>query len=253
VSHLFHQVEEDVEEWSRLAVKVAAQLVRNLCLVTAPKTINSRLKYLELVSLQDRLVLGIFVLEGARIKRQLITFDRIVTQTELAAIASRLNAIYSGLNWAEITAKADELSSVEEQVRDYLVRILQAEEAQEYEEPYLDGLHLMLGQPEFNQGEPPRSLLELVDERRLVKTITPEGLSNQRVRVIIGSENKAEAVQGYSVVISGYGMPGAAVGTIGVIGPMRMPYARTIATISYLAAALSQLTRELYGREDTDN
>ncbi|MDO8687614.1 MAG: hypothetical protein Q7K41_03390, partial [Dehalococcoidales bacterium] len=46
-----------------------------------------------------------------------------------------------------------------------------------------------------------------------------------------------------------YGLPQEAVGTIGVIGPTRMPYARTIATIDYVSSVLSTLAAKLYGRE----
>ena len=52
-----------------------------------------------------------------------------------------------------------------------------------------------------------------------------------------------------SVVISQYGLRKEAVGTIGVIGPTRMPYARTIATVDYLSLILSGLVAKLYGRE----
>jgi heat-inducible transcriptional repressor len=69
------------------------------------------------------------------------------------------------------------------------------------------------------------------------------------VWVIIGKENKIEAIHDYSVVVSQYGLPKEAVGTIGVIGPTRMPYARTIATVGYLSSVLSGLAAKLYGRE----
>jgi heat-inducible transcriptional repressor len=69
--------------------------------------------------------------------------------------------------------------------------------------------------------------------------------------VIIGKENKAEVIHDYSVVISRYGLPEEAVGTIGVVGPTRMPYARAISTVDCLASVLSQLVAELYGKETT--
>jgi len=126
---------------------------------------------------------------------------------------------------------------------------MQAEDEQEYEEPYLNGVHFMLNQPEFTSGQQIRSLLELIDHRSLLKIIDPEGLTIQEVQVVIGKENKAEVIQDYSVVISRYGLPNKAVGTVGVIGPTRMPYGRAISTISYLSSVLSGLAAELYGKE----
>jgi len=49
------------------------------------------------------------------------------------------------------------------------------------------------------------------------------------------------------VVIRQYGLPDEAVGTIGIVGPTRMPYARAISTVGYLSSVLSELVAELYG------
>jgi len=69
------------------------------------------------------------------------------------------------------------------------------------------------------------------------------------VRVVIGKENRAEAIHNCSVVISRYGLPEEAAGIIGVVGPTRMPYAHTISTVSYLSSVLGKMVAELYGRE----
>jgi heat-inducible transcriptional repressor len=93
------------------------------------------------------------------------------------------------------------------------------------------------------------ALMELVEHRNLLSTIIPHQLPSQGVQVIIGKENKAEVIHDFSVVISQYGLPEEAIGTITVIGPTRMPYARAISAISYLSSVLSRLVAELYARE----
>jgi heat-inducible transcriptional repressor len=250
INHLFHQVEWELEEWLRLAANLIAQLVQNMAVVTKPKPMNCQFKYLELVSLQDSLALVILVLRGARVKQQLITFDQIIPQTKLTATANKLNAAYSDLTSRQILAKDIELSPMQQQLTDCLVKMMKAEDEQKYEEPYLDGIHFMLNQPEFTSGQRMKSLLELVDHRNLLRIIDPEGLAtHSQVQVVIGKENKAEAIQNYSVVIHRYGLANEAIGTIGVIGPTRMPYGRAISTISYLSSVLNGLAAELYGRE----
>ena len=107
------------------------------------------------------------------------------------------------------------------------------------EEPYLDGWHFMLRQPEFAHSQQMLALMELVEERRLVSIIFSPELENPGVQVVIGKENEAEAFHNYSLVISQYGLPGEAVGSIGIIGPTRMPYARTISNVSYVSSLLS--------------
>ena len=94
-----------------------------------------------------------------------------------------------------------------------------------------------------------RTLMELVEQRSLLKVIVPEGLNQQTVHVIIGEENKARAIQNCSVVISQYGLPDEATGTISVVGPTRMAYSHTIPTVHYLSSVLSELVASLYGKE----
>jgi heat-inducible transcriptional repressor len=164
-------------------------------------------------------------------------------------MANKLNAIYSGLTSSQILAKGTRLSLTEQQLTDCLLKMIQTEDEQEGEELYLNGLHFMLNQPEFAHSQRALPLMELVDHRNLLRIIAPQGLTSYGVRVIIGEENEAEAIRDYSIVISRYGLPEEAAGTIGIIGPTRMPYARAICSVNYLGSLLSELMAELYGKE----
>jgi len=246
IGHLFHQVERDLQEWLSLAAALMARLVQNVAIVTVPKPEHCEFKYLEMVSLKDSLALVVLVLHGARVKQQLLTFDQIVTQAGLTAIANKLNASYAGLTCSKISAKAIELSPVEQQVRDCIVNMMQAEDEQEYDESFLDGWHFMLSQPEFARGDLMSPLMELVEQRSLLKTILPQGQEGEGIQVVIGKENKAEVAQKYSLVFRRYSLSGEAMGTIGVIGPTRLPYSRAISTVDYISQVLGELAAELY-------
>jgi len=249
ISHLFHQVKREQEEWLRLAATVMAQLAQNVAVVTRPKPVDCQFKHLELVALQDSLVLVVLVLRGARVKQQLVTFSPAIPQAELMAIANKLNETYSGLTGSQILAKDIELSLAEQQLVDCVVKIMQAEDAPEYEEPYLDGWHFILNQPEFSHAGRMLDLMGLVEHKSLLKAIFPQESGIYEVQVVIGKENTAEAIHDCSVVICRYGLPEEAVGIIGVVGPTRMPYIRTISTVGYLSSVLGKLVAELYGRE----
>ena len=249
VSHLFHQVEKELNEWLNLAATLIAQMTQNAAVVATPKPEACRFKHLELVSLQDSMALVILILSGATVRQQLITFDQVISQQELTTIANKLSVTYAGLTDSQVLAKGSELSPIEQQMTDCLVKIMADEADRRYEEPYLDGLHFVFNQPEFAHSQRMLTLMELVEQRNLLRSILPLQLTGNRVQVIIGKENKTEAIHDYSVVISQYGFPREAIGTISVIGPTRMPYARTMATVTYLSSVLSVLVAKLYGRE----
>jgi heat-inducible transcriptional repressor len=253
VSHLFHQVERELEDWLSLAATLTAQLVQNVAVVTLPKPAHCRFRHLELVALKDSLALVVLVLHGAMLRQQLITFDQAISQQELTNIANTLNTAYADKTRTKISAKKLNLSATEQLVTDCLLKIMQGEDEQEYEHFNLDGLHFTLNQPEFRRGQVGQALAQLVDGRNLMRTITPEKMATREVQVIIGRENKAETIRECSVVINRYGLPEEAVGIISVVGPTRMPYARTISAVHYISSVLSQLIAELYGRKTEEN
>ena len=176
-----------------------------------------------------------------------INFSQPVNQQELAQMAAKLNDAYNGLSRAGIKSKKIKLSTDEQLVKDGIIKMMKAEDDKEYDKSYLDGLQFMLEQPEFSKGQQAQTLMEMVQQKKLGRVIDPEELGDKGVQVIIGKENKDEAFKGYSVVVSHYGLPDEAVGTLGVIGPTRMHYERAISFIGYLSLLMSRLIAERYG------
>lgn len=251
VEHMFHQVETKLEEWLRLTATLLAHLSNNMAVVFIPRPINCQFKHIELVSLQDNMALLILVLQGAKVRQQLVTFEQPILQPELTAISGKLNDIYTGLDAQQISGKEAKLSDIESQVSEYILAIMQTEDEEDRDEPYLDGLHLILEQPEFTGSRQRLTLVELVENKNSLKAILPHKLPLHGVQVVIGKENESEIIQDYSVVLSRYGLADEAVGTIAIIGPTRMPYNRSIAAIDYLAWLLTRMIARLYGKEAT--
>src|SRR3989304_2611977 len=92
ISHQFYQARQDIDQWMRLAASVLAQHARGASLVTAPHQTQARFKHIELISTRGRQVLLVLVLTGGEVRQQMLTLAEPVTQEELSAAASRLNA-----------------------------------------------------------------------------------------------------------------------------------------------------------------
>jgi heat-inducible transcriptional repressor len=241
IRELFREVEEEFERWLKLAATIAARLVRNAALVTFPKPRKSRFKHLELVALQEFAALMVLVLSEAILKRQLLSFEEPVTQERLTIITNKLNTVYSGLTSSDILAKKLDLDSEEEQILEAVIDIMAAEDKLEYEQPHLEGLRLMLGQPEFAQKDKMLSIMELMETREWLSSALAQRSSEVGVQVVIGEENRDETLRDLSLIFSSYGIPGQIDGTIGVIGPTRMDYRRAISTVDYMSEVLSGL------------
>jgi len=243
----FQQVEGVVEEWIRIAAAILSRTVHSVAIATLPKPSEYRLKHLELVSLQEFLALLVLVFKEAKIKHQVLTLEEPITQEKLSIAAQRLNAAYCGLAGRQIASRDMTLSPIEDQVIKTIVHMMEVEEEEDYEEPYVDGLRHILGQPEFATGGKLQAFVELLEEKRLLKALLPQLLTGEGVQVVIGREHKQDAIRGYSVVISRYGIPGEIGGAIGVVGPTRMQYSRAIPTVCFLSSVMSEMVSDIYG------
>lgn len=244
--HLFFQVEKELEAWIGLAASMLARLVNNVSIVTPPKTSEPRLKRLELVSLHEFVALLVLILDETRLREHLMSFREAITQEELSTLSGRLNAIYSGLTLAEIQAKSAGLDNNEREVSRQVVHVMQAEDNTAYEEPRLEGLYQIFKQPEFARREDMLSLMEILEERRLLRSVLSQRPAGEDIKVIIGKENAEQTMHSYSLIISRYGIPGKGEGTIGILGPTRMPYGRAISSVRYLSSLLSEMVSNMY-------
>ena len=245
----FHNVEEEVERWLKLAAALMSRLVGNAALVTFPKAKQCRLKHLELVSLHEYLALLILVLSETVLKQQLLSFSQPVTQEQLNIITNKLNTNYVGLTSSQLLAKKSTLNSEEQRITDSVVDMMNTEDELEYHATYLEGLRLMLGQPEFMGKDRMLRVMELMEARDWLKSVLHNQLENERVQVVIGEENRDESLKDLSLVLGRYGIPQKVKGAIGVIGPTRMDYRRAISTVGYMSDLLSYLLAGVCGEE----
>lgn len=249
VSHLFHQVETRLEEWVRLTASILSNLAQNMAVVATAKSTRSVFKHLEIVSIQERVALVVVVLHGARVRQQLLTFNRDTNQEELSIVSNRINISFDALTSVQIEKQNLKFSDIEQQAVDAVLNIMKAEDSVTYEETYIEGLQFIFNQPEFMDAQHVLTLVALLEQKNLMQLIIPRELDEPGVHVIIGQENEASSIHNLSVILSQYGLPGEAVGCIAVIGPTRMPYMRSIASVGYMSDVLTRLIARLYGRD----
>jgi len=114
-------------------------------------------------------------------------------------------------------------------------------------EIFTDGLTNVLSEPEFAESDEARRALKIFEERSTLQDLLTRTTTNTHIgalQVLIGGEGEWEELRQCSMVIARYGVPGLATGTLGVLGPMRMSYAKTIPTVRYVAGLLSDLVND---------
>ncbi len=248
ISHQFYQMKQDVEQWTRLAASILAHQSRAASLVTAPHPEQSRFKHLELISSRGRQVLMVLVLIGGEILQRLLSLAEPVSQDQLSAAASTINHILSGKSVPDLRVDVSGLSTLELDILDLVREEMNQADSMISGEIVLDGLTNVLAEPEFSGSDEARRALRVLEEKPLLnEIISKTALQSPHfggVQVLIGGEGLYDALSQVSIVMARYGTPGLATGTLGVLGPLRMPYGRTISIVRFLSGLLSDLVNE---------
>lgn len=244
IEHQLHQVRGGLDEWLSLTATILATAVDSVAVVTRPRADDARLKHAQLVELQNELALLVAVMDDGRVRQTMLTLANPLTQTQLNARAERLNLLLASADRATAIETAENQDDPDD------TRILLAiadliGEQRVAEETYLDGLQIVLQQPEFHDVERLRvavDRLNAYDVRGLVELAGAADLGE--TRVLIGEEHGDEAMRDWSVVVASYG-DGETHGSVAVLGPTRMHYQRSIPRVRYVASLMSSLLHDV--------
>ncbi len=246
IRHQFHQAGREEDEWIHLAAAVLARAVENAAVVTVPHSPEARLKHIELVGIQETAALLVVVVQHARVKQQVLIFPEPIEQDQLTLISNRLNEVFAGHAAPEIARSSVQLTQIEWHVANAVREIMDAVDHGGYDDAYVEGVRNVLKKPEFASSEKMLSLLDVLDQKTLLRLIPFEAAAHEGVTVMIGAENDQDAMRDYSVVVTRYGMPSGMSGAMAVVGPTRMHYPETISTVRFLAGLMSEMLTTYY-------
>jgi heat-inducible transcriptional repressor len=248
ISHQFYQMRQDVEQWTSLAASVLAHQSRGASLVTVPHPDQAHFKHMELIGSRGRQVLMVLVLMGGEILQHLVMLAEPVSQDRLSEVADMLTHILNNQTVAQIKSLSLKLEGLEEEIFTMVIGEMQQADSLVSGEVVLDGLTNVLAEPEFSGSEEARKALRVLEEKPMLQHLLSQTILNNPtdngVQVLIGGEGIWDSLSQCSVVLARYGTPGLSTGTLGVLGPMRMPYGRTISIVRFLSGLLSDLVND---------
>ena len=111
---------------------------------------------------------------------------------------------------------------------------------------YIEGAARLLEGSKFDHLDQVNDLMRMLERRMSLLSVLRSALGGSAVYLRIGHENQPPELQGVSVVTAGYGLAHRTLGTVSVIGPVRMDYRRAITSVRSAASALSGFVEEVY-------
>ena len=246
IRHQFGQVALSSEQWFRLAAAILASTTRAAGLVTAVQPGKARVRRIHLGLVHPRLAaLVIEPIEGS-MRQALVALPGATDATDLAGIASRLDTAVSGKTAAQIARLAEGLEPLAREIARRVAVTMSDVDAARVEGLFSDGLLNVMEAPEFARTEKLRRVFAALQDRAYLGRLVDHVARQGGVRVFIGHENMLEDMADVSLVMAPFGHEGRLLGVIGVLGPTRMAYPRTIGAVRFVSGLMDELVGQLY-------
>ena len=244
----------DTRKFLRESSKLLGRLTNLLGLVLSPKISTGVLERLEVVPLSSTRLMFVISVKGGLIRTIILKFDSDLTRHDLDVIVAMLNERLAGLTLEEIRKTCSDRVRDIEEVTGVVQLIMQQGASLFSEDPdtsrlqYSDTMNVMK-QPEFAEPEELRTFVELIEDRDSVIEILESGSEEVddpgHAEIRIGSAvGDRTDISDYSLVTARY-MLGETCGTVGVLGPKRMDYARVVSLVEGMAALMSSISMDV--------
>lgn len=240
----------EVDEAMRVTTETLSQVTNLLAIVSAPPVQTSTVRHVEVLPLQPQLLMVVVITSTGGVTKRVIPFDAPVDPGLVSWGAEYLNERLAGMGLgarmlhgrlSDPSLTAGEQRFVEALAPAFVQLADTAEDAL-----YVDGTARLLAEHRLADVSQLNALMELLERRVSLLGVLRVALATPDVYVRIGSENEAPALQSLSVVAAGYGLPTRHLGTVSVIGPVRMDYAAAIGSVRSAAAQLSTFVEDIY-------
>lgn len=237
----------DLDDVLHRAVRALAQLTRNVAVVQYPTLARSRVRHLELVMISTTRLMLVLITDTGRVEQRVVELPVPVAENDVFELRSALNVRLRDRALSEAPEIIGEMPSHVDSALRGMLTTLTTVLLEVLVEPTSDRI-VLGGTANLSQQTIDfpaiRPVLEALEEQVVLLRLLDQSVASPDVLVRIGNETQHEGLVGASVVSSGYGLHGSAVGAVGVLGPRRMDYAHTMARVAAVARYVGTLLEE---------
>jgi heat-inducible transcriptional repressor len=230
--------------------KMLARVSHYVGLVVTPGANRVIFKQIQFMPLSVNRILGIFVSRDGLVQNRLIEISEDLSYTELDRIANYCNNFLMGLTLEEALAKVERELQAEYVDYDRLLKKAMVFSKMVLSgvpdgDVVIDGQFQLLDLPEFSESEKFRNMVRELDEKRKVLKLLERVHKSEGVKIFVGTnsdlETETENIDSFGVIGAPYHKDGKVIGTLGVIGPIRMDYSRVVPIVDFTAKVLGDI------------
>lgn len=250
IRSFFGQPRWELEDSLRQTAALLSDLTDHAAVVFAPALDRSVVRHVELVRLSTTRAMFVLVTDTGIVENHVLQVADALTDEQLDDATQKLNQVVvdKPLDSAGRMI-VDNLESFPAELREPVAAVSEAVQEdlaqRETDRVFLEGASNIVDEQKFADLETVRQVIGALENRRLLLEVMADALAVQNVSVRIGSENHAEGMQSSTVIAAPYGVGGSILGSLGVVGPTRMDYRKTIAAVYEVSANLGRMLTEL--------
>lgn len=242
--------QSEVDDAMRSATEQLSQVTNLLAIVTAPPIATATIRHIELLELQPQVAMVVVITSTGGVTKRVVTYDRALDPGLLAWAREYLNETLGGMSIGQRMLQAKladpHLGATERAFLRTLAPAFTELEERAGDSLYVEGAARLLSEDRMQELSQLGDLMRILEQRVALLALLRSALDEPRVFLRIGEENERRELQSVSIVASGYGVPARNLGTVSVIGPVRMDYPKAIASVRGAAEELSRFVGELY-------
>ena len=243
-------IRRELDQAMRATSETLSQMTNLLAVVSAPSMNTATVRHIEVLALQPQLVLVVIITSTGTVSKMLATFESAVDPGLVSWAGEYLNERLVGLGLgarmllqrlSDPSLSARELAFLERFAPAFGDLAAEGDDAL-----YVEGTARLFETAQVADATSVNELVGLLERRVALLRVLRTALAEPGIYVRIGRENELPAMHSLALVAAGYGLARRKLGTVSLIGPVRMDYAGAIATVRDAAHELSRFVENTY-------
>jgi heat-inducible transcriptional repressor len=240
----------EVDTALRTTTEMLSQVTSLVALVTAPPLETTEIRHIEVLLLQPQVVMVVVITSTGGVTKKIIAFDEVVdpglAEWAREFLNDQLTGVMLGGRMLQNRLAEPGLSPREQAFLEALRPAFSELVWSGEQGLYVGGAGRLLDEMRFADLHQINDLVHVLESRVGMLAMLREALDSQRPYLRIGSDHTVPYMRGLAMVAANYGLATRNLGTVSLIGPMRMDYAAAIRSVRGAARTLSEWVAEIY-------
>lgn len=247
-SHVLDAALYEADKMIKQATMLLSELTKLTCIMEAPSVGKSYIKSMQLISLDNYNMLLLIVTDSGIIKNNIIKISKEINADKLLKFNNILNSTLKNLSIEQINLEVinnlkNDFTGYEDIFNSIIPALYESLNNSDKSEIYMEGTTNIFNYPEYNDIAKAKDFFTMLEDKVKVSGLLS---SNSKISIKIGGENYVEDAKECSVISAIYSLGGRPLGSIGVIGPTRIPYSKVITILAKIVKEINDGLSNVY-------